>query len=411
MQFIIPQNEIYWMNSLSEYIISLRPQKVALISSMYPPYPDGIQPLWGGIEIDIEDLVTSLEKKSIQTYVISLHYCKPVDKKEVDIDRIGTYIPYILSGRKKSLFYFWYKELFRPLIFLRLIRVLKKRKPNIVVIGKTYQLSLAIYIACHLLNLPYIVRYDWTCPSYPKEEPCTIRSAFDCPDCIEKTMGVKVPKLFKVSAPLYFVPLFFLKRYFWNKSKRVSVVSEHYRGIIESFGVNSNKIMIDPPTSRLQMDENELKRITLLYKKKNEYIILFVGRIESEKGILLLLDALTRPILQMKKFKIIIIGTGSLAEVVTAASQQDKRIVYLGAIPHSQIGNYYALTDLVIIPSIVPESYGLVAIEAMSIDKPIVGFNLGGLKELLSDYKQGILIEEINADDLAHAINKFFTSR
>jgi glycosyltransferase involved in cell wall biosynthesis len=395
------------MNSLSEYILSIHPQKIAIITSMYPPYPEGVQHLWGGVEIDLEDLISSLYQNSVEIRIISLHYIKSNNTKEVDVTRIGTYTPYVLSGKKKAFLEFIYKEFFRPLIFLRLTRLLKFEKPDLVLIGKTYQFSLAIYVACRVLHIPYIIRYDWTCPSYPKEEPCTIRNAFDCPDCIEKFMGVKVPKLVKRMAPFYLVPLFFLKRYFWNKSKLVSVVSEHYKPIIEAFGVNPNKIEIASPKSTLHVDGNEVQRLRFLYKKENECIILFVGRIESEKGILLLLEALEHPLLQTKKFKLIIVGTGNLTPAVLSAAQNDKRILYIGVVPHFQVGNYYAISDLVVIPSVVPESYGLVAIEAVSMDKPVIGFNIGGLKETLTNCRRGILVEGISAENLAMEIKNF----
>jgi glycosyltransferase involved in cell wall biosynthesis len=398
------------MNSLSDYIRSLHPGKVALITSMYPPYPAQVQQRWGGVEIDLEDLVTSLTKEGIPVHIVSFDYILPIKDKNDPIQRVGRYTPYVLMANRRSLFEFVYKEFFRPLIFLRLIRLLKAEKPDIVVIGKTYQFSFALYIACLVLDLPYIVRYDWTCPAYPKEEPCTIGNAFDCPDCIETIMGIKIPNLFKRSAPFYFVPLFFLKRYFWNKSTKVSVVSEHYKPRIESFGVHPDKIEINPPKSTLLFDENEIQRLTLLYKKENECILLFVGRIELEKGILLLLDALAQPILQKDHFKILIVGTGSQAPVVAMASQRDERIVYVGAIPHSKVGNYYAIADLVVIPSIVPESYGLVATEAMSLNKPVIGFNFGGLKEILSNYKDGILVKEISDESFAREICHFIDS-
>jgi glycosyltransferase involved in cell wall biosynthesis len=220
-------------------------------------------------------------------------------------------------------------------------------------------------------------------------------------------MRIKVPKPIKKIAPFYLVPLFFLKRYFWNKSILVSVVSEHYKQIIESFGVNSNKIEIAPPKSTLQTDGTEIQRLAFLYKKGNECIILFVGRIELEKGILLLLKALEDPLLQKKDFKLLIVGTGNLTPAVLSAAQNDKRIIYVGVVPHSEVGNYYTISDLVVIPSVVPESYGLVAVEAISMNKPVIGFNIGGLKETLTNCRRGILVEGISAENLAMEIKNF----
>jgi glycosyltransferase involved in cell wall biosynthesis len=393
------------MNSLSEYILSLHPRKVAVIASMYPPYPEGVQQLWGGTEIDIEYLVRSLHNSSVQTDVISLHYIKPHDQREEGITRIGTYTPYVLSGNKKSLVDFTYKELFRPIFFLKLIRALKKDKPDVVVIGKTYQFSLAIYVACLILHLPYIVRYDWSCPAYPKEVPCTIRNAFDCPDCFERTRGIKIPKLVKSLAPLYFVPLFFLKRYFWNRSIKVSVVSQFYRQVGESFGIYPGLIEVAPPKSQLRAENREIQRLKSLYKKENTIIILFIGRIELDKGILLLLEAFELPILKNEDIKLLIVGTGNLESSVHAAAQRDSRIEYIGLVPHAQVGNYFSIADLVVVPSIVPEAYGLVASEAVSLNKPVIGFEIGGLKEIFNKSENGFLVKGVTAEGLAQKIS------
>jgi glycosyltransferase involved in cell wall biosynthesis len=396
------------MNSLSDYILSLHPQKVAIIASMYPPYPDGVQHLWGGTEIDIEDLVSSLHQNSVQTRILSLHYIQPSNKTETDITRIGTYTPYVLSGKRKALLDFIYKEFFRPLIFMRLIRLLKAEKPDLVIIGKTYQFSLAIYVACRVLHLPYIIRYDWTCPSYPKEELCTIRNAFDCPDCLERNMMIKVPKPVKKMAPFYLVPLFILKRYFWNRSLNVMVVSRFYEQIALSFGINPLKIQIAPPKSQLRLDYKEILKLKSLYKKENEFIILFVGRLEFEKGILLLLKAFELlKVTKTKNLKLLIVGTGNLASAVNTASKKDSRIVDIGLVPHSKVGNYFAIADLVVVPSIVSEAYGLVAIEALSLDKPVIGFNIGGLKEILINSQRGFLVDSMSAESMAQGINYY----
>jgi glycosyltransferase involved in cell wall biosynthesis len=142
-----------------------------------------------------------------------------------------------------------------------------------------------------------------------------------------------------------------------------------------------------------------------LYKKENAIIILFVGRIELEKGILLLLEAFELPILKNEDIKLLIVGTGNLESSVHAAAQRDSRIEYIGLVPHAQVGNYFSIADLVVVPSIVPEAYGLVASEAVSLNKPVIGFEIGGLKEIFNKCENGILVKGVTAEGLAQKIS------
>jgi UDP-N-acetylglucosamine:(glucosyl)LPS alpha-1,2-N-acetylglucosaminyltransferase len=71
---------------------------------------------------------------------------------------------------------------------------------------------------------------------------------------------------------------------------------------------------------------------------------------------------------------------GRLDHLVEEAVKNDRRIIYIGMAPHEQVRKYYAIADLVVIPSIVPEGLPVVAEEAISLNKPILGFNIGALK-------------------------------
>jgi glycosyltransferase involved in cell wall biosynthesis len=186
------------------------------------------------------------------------------------------------------------------------------------------------------------------------------------------------------------------------------VVSRFYEQIALSFGINPLKIQIAPPKSQLRLDYKEILKLKSLYKKENEFIILFVGRLEFEKGILLLLKAFELlKVTKTKNLKLLIVGTGNLASAVNTASKKDSRIVDIGLVPHSKVGNYFAIADLVVVPSIVSEAYGLVAIEALSLDKPVIGFNIGGLKEILINSKRGFLVDSMSAESMAQGINYY----
>ena len=66
----------------------------------------------------------------------------------------------------------------------------------------------------------------------------------------------------------------------------------------------------------------------------------------------------------------------------------------------------YMLADIIVSPSIEPEAFGRVSVEAQSMKKPIIASNIGGSNETIIDNKTGILFESGNADSLSQKMNE-----
>ena len=66
----------------------------------------------------------------------------------------------------------------------------------------------------------------------------------------------------------------------------------------------------------------------------------------------------------------------------------------------------YKVSDIVVSASIEPEAFGRVAVEAQSMEKPIIASNIGGSKETIVDEKTGFLFESNNAKSLSQKILK-----
>ena len=62
--------------------------------------------------------------------------------------------------------------------------------------------------------------------------------------------------------------------------------------------------------------------------------------------------------------------------------------------------------DIVVVPSIRPEPFGLVAVEAMASSKPVVGSNAGGLAEIVLHGETGLLFQPGNVTELAQVLEQ-----
>lgn len=140
--------------------------------------------------------------------------------------------------------------------------------------------------------------------------------------------------------------------------------------------------------------------------------LLFVGRIATEKGAHLLVEALER--LAHKRWTLDIVGEGP----ARGALQQDidrrgltTRITLHPFADHDALSTYYAQSSCVIMPSLIPESFGLVGLEALAQGRPVIGFGAGGMREWLIDRHTGLIARWGDVGDLARCIETLLDDR
>lgn len=85
-----------------------------------------------------------------------------------------------------------------------------------------------------------------------------------------------------------------------------------------------------------------------------------------------------------------------------------EHVVFLGAVPHQKMKDYFSIADIVLVPSIhsagVEEATSISALEAMASGTPLIASRIGGLKEIVSHETDGLLVEEQNPLALTSAI-------
>lgn len=145
--------------------------------------------------------------------------------------------------------------------------------------------------------------------------------------------------------------------------------------------------------------EDELKKLKNKYDIENEKIILYIGRIDKDKGTLQLIKACNS--ILNNKFKLIIVGAPIFATGITTeyekqvkeeVSKNPEKYIMTGYVPHNELYKYYSLADVIAIPSQVEDSAPLVLIEALVSGKPIVASKCGGIPEYVNS-ECSILIE------------------
>ena len=139
---------------------------------------------------------------------------------------------------------------------------------------------------------------------------------------------------------------------------------------------------------------------------EHEHIVGYVGRFVAEKGLRVLLDALTR---MPSSVHAVLIGSGPLREEMEArgnSGELRERVHVLGTKPAAELTEYMNCFDALALPSLTTpqwkEQYGRVIGEAMACGVPVVGSDSGAIPEVIGE--AGLAVREGDAAALAHGL-------
>jgi len=138
-----------------------------------------------------------------------------------------------------------------------------------------------------------------------------------------------------------------------------------------------------------------------------------VSRLDHGKGVATFLKALKLLNAKGIPFKANIIGDGSqrAALIALAAySNLDHAVTFHGALSGDSLVSQYQQFNVFLFPTELPESLGLVGLEAMACGVPVIGSNVGGIPSYLQDKVNGLLFNPGDANDLCDKILCFYNS-
>ena len=198
-----------------------------------------------------------------------------------------------------------------------------------------------------------------------------------------------------------------------------SHIKENYSEFFKSrkkFLVIFRGINIDyfDPSTKLDTDEKKLLNRWGINKEKK--IVLVPGRLTSWKGQELLIEAINLVKIELgyEAFQVVILGSDQGRDLykkklirLTEQYRLNNQVKFISHCKDMALA--YKVSDIVISPSIEPEAFGRVAVEAQSMEKLIIASNIGGSNETIVNDKTGFLFNSGDAKSLSNRIIQAIT--
>lgn len=349
--------------------------KVALFHCIYKP------DYRGGAEVMVENIAKAIKNSEKDIFVVSVGRS---DRHEIidgiDVFRVKPFniFNFLDINRQPT----WKRLLWHAIDLAndiqtwKIFKLLVKERPDLIISNNLKGLGYGTPLLAKLMNIKHI-------------------------HIIHDMQLIHPSGLYQDGQSLNFLEkayLFFCKSFFGNPSK-VVFPSSHIRDTYDRLGFfkNSAKVVLGNP---LPLNVNIKKP-----KKNNsdkKTVFAFVGQIEEYKGIIGLLKTL--PGLG-GDWKLLVAGDGKAITESKKISLDLGRVVFYGHLNQDELEQkIWSEADVLINPSMVAESFGMVVIEAYAKGIPVLASDSGALPEIVKDGKTGWIFKSGDWYDLRHRL-------
>ena len=320
-----------------------------------------------------------------------------------------------------------------------LSRILKEQKPDLVHING---MKSALSVMCGELNIPHLItahHMGIVCPAggllRPDNSIC--EKTINVRECVPCCCHLRVPEWY-IGGLLGHIPSWIYRpvgealNHFRNlpylcrgiiypwlveqslNSKKILLrqgelfiaPSEAVKEVLIRNGCDASKIILIPhgiyPINKIPFESFTNRSIRFGY----------IGRIDRSKGLHVILESLE-----------LLAGRGSCELHVFGAARNPwdeayyskalthyrgrAKVISHGLVHHNEIEEAFSKIDVLIVPSLLPEAFGMVVQESFCAGRPVIVSNVSGLNESVRNGVDGFIVERNNGESLAEAMSKF----
>jgi glycosyltransferase involved in cell wall biosynthesis len=191
-------------------------------------------------------------------------------------------------------------------------------------------------------------------------------------------------------------------------------VSKYSSGkMVQFYGVDEKKIRVVP--NGVDIDRFKPSKVDAKLKRQigldSKLCVLFVGRLIPRKGLSFLVEAAKHIVEEFEQTLFVVVGDGPLKSGLRARLEKmnlSRNFNFLGDVNESVLPALYNCADVFVLPSI-QEGQGIALLEAQASGKPVVAFDVGGVREAVRDKETGFLMKP-DSSQLAEAVMKLLSN-
>lgn len=382
--------------------------RIALVNEHFPPFAPG------GAEWSTHYLAQKLAEDGHEVFMLTPNYGATPLEKMGRLTVIRYPYPYKMKPGQQVASFFW---LANPIMYLysaiQLQKLIKEHQLDLLHVQHKYAL-VGSWLAARWQRIPVLITLrdvGSICASglcmhqlSPPPKNCGM-GHFWWGGCRRQFVQRYLPtNTLKAKIRSHLISMWDgldlgLRRFFLARADAVVSISQGLLDTYQAAGVklpSRQMVIYNLPPSQTMMAGDDTVDLDLDLADKK--VVLYTGKLSPGKGTPVLLEAAKMILAQRPNIVFVLVGKGN------QPTDLPPGIITPGAQPHATVLKLYQRADVVVLPSIVPEGSGRTLLEAMTVGKPVIGTNIGGIPELIEDGVNGRLVERGDSQALADAL-------
>src|SRR3989338_927175 len=378
--------------------------KVAVINNIYPPYDRG-----GAEQVVVKTVEGLLDMHHEVVVITSTPLMSKIEHhNKLTIYRIHPLnIFFYTSANEHGICarFLWHVvDIFNVQVAWQIKKNLRQEKPDVVHTHNLMGLSFLLPAIIRILNIRHIHtvhdvqlvepsgmilkqrEHSWRYVGWPsKIYTALMRILFGSPET--------------VISPSQFLRDFYLSREFFSRS-RVEVLRNPLTfPEVLSLDISSSTLL---PSITLGVNGTSQDKFKKSFQTTdNQFRFLYVGQIESHKGVAELVEAFRE--LENSGAELHIVGGGAKLNLITDLAKNDKRIKMYGRLDRRELPAIFARMNMTVVPSLCYENSPTVIFESFAAAVPVLASDIEGIAELIRQGENGLTFP---AGDVAELKNK-----
>ena len=279
-------------------------------------------------------------------------------------------------------------------------QLLKRARPDVAYIHYVDDPALVEAVARRVPSVGYAHGFRQVCPGQAKlfhvgDTVCQRRAGAGCAPQIylRRCCGARDPR-----SVMRVIKQTLRYRDVFQRLNSVIVSGGYMRGLLEQNGFD--------PMHIVELAPHFQSPLAAVPRSSEAETVLFSGRLEYEKGVPYLLRAMA---VSRVGWRLDIAGDGTLRDEIRDLAVSlgiSDRIRFLGWLDSDELQQAYERCSVVVMPSLMPEPFGKVGVEALASGRPVIAFDVGGIPDWLDDGVTGRLVAARDSLGLGAAIDQ-----